>query len=77
MILINPAEEREVYQCFKRWYEQELDGIKEDTDPLEAHTQGIAQAIRAVFQLGLSMGYTAGAEYAQKEKNGDGGNSSN
>lgn len=71
------VDKSEAYKHFKRWYEQELDGIKEDTDPLEAHTQGIAQAIRAVFQLGLSMGYTAGAEYTQKEEKGDGGNSSN
>lgn len=66
--MITPAEEREVYQCFKRWYEQELDALG-DVDPLEAHTQGIAQSIQAVYYLGFSRGYTAGAEAAQNNVN--------
>lgn len=66
--MTTPAEESEVYQCFKQWYEQELDALG-DVDPLEAHTQGIAQSIRAVYYLGFSRGYTAGAEAAQNNVN--------
>ena len=34
---------------------------------LQQHCSGVMAAIKAVYQLGYSQGFTAGAEYAEKQ----------
>lgn len=60
--------ESAAFNQFRLWYEQEIDGLV-DADPLEAHTQSIAQAIQAVYYLGFSNGHTQGLKEAQNNVN--------
>ena len=53
-------------ETFRRWYEEEQQGSA-DLDPETRHALGTAQAIKAVFHLGQSCGYTQGYNDAQAE----------
>lgn len=60
------AQDSVALETFKRWYEDEQQGNAE-LDPETRHALGIAQAIKAVFHLGQSCGYTQGYRDALAE----------
>lgn len=60
------TDDQKAYETFIRWYEQEQ-SFGPDLDPDERHCMGIAQAIRAVYNLGQSAGYTRGYKDAMAE----------
>lgn len=61
-----PEQDAKAFDTFMRWYEQEQ-SYGPDLDPEERHALGIAQAIKAVFHLGQSCGYTQGYKDALAE----------